>query len=88
MRAALKLVSTGEAALGIVYATDAVAEPGVKVVGTFPEDSHPPIVYPVGLTAESKNPDAAEFEKYLQSAKAKEIFEAQGFTFLAPVASN
>ena len=53
VRAALKLVSTGEAPLGIVYATDAAAEPGVKVVGVFPEDSHPPIVYPVGLTAES-----------------------------------
>lgn len=88
VRAALKLVSTGEAALGIVYATDAVAEPGVKVVGTFPEDSHAPIVYPVGLTAESKNADAEAFVKYLQSAKAKELFEAQGFTFLVPVASN
>jgi molybdate transport system substrate-binding protein len=88
VRAALKLVATGEAALGIVYATDAVAEPAVKVIGTFPEDSHPPIVYPVGLTAESKNADAGAFEKYLQSAKAKGLFEAQGFTFLAPVASN
>ena len=88
VRAALKLVSTGEAALGIVYQTDANAEPGVKVIGTFPEDTHPPIVYPVGLTAESKNADAAAFLKYLQSAKAKELFEAQGFTFLAPVASN
>ena len=63
-------MATGEAALGIVYATDAVAEPAVKVVGTFPEDTHPPIVYPVSLTAESKNADAAAFEKYLQSAKA------------------
>jgi molybdate transport system substrate-binding protein len=88
VRAALKLVATGEAALGIVYATDAVAEPAVKVIGTFPEDTHPPIVYPVSLTAESKNSDAAAFEKYLQSAKAKELFEAQGFTFLVPVASN
>jgi molybdate transport system substrate-binding protein len=88
VRAALKLVSTGEAPLGIVYATDAVAEPGVKVVGTFPEDSHPPVVYPLGLTAESKNPDAVAFAKYLQSAKAKAILEAQGFTFLVPVASN
>jgi molybdate transport system substrate-binding protein len=57
-------------------------------VGTFPEDSHPPIIYPVGLTAESKNADAAEFVKYLQSAKAKGLFEAQGFTFLVPAASN
>jgi molybdate transport system substrate-binding protein len=88
VRAALKLVATGEAVLGIVYATDAVAEPAVKVIGTFPEDTHPPIVYPVSLTAESKNADAAAFEKYLQSAKAKALFEAQGFTFLAPVASN
>ena len=88
VRAALKLVSMGEAALGIVYATDAASEPGVKILGTFPEDSHPPIVYPAGLTAASKNADAAEFLKYLQSAKAKELFEAQGFTYLAPMASN
>src|SRR5262245_24877831 len=84
VRAALKLVATGEAALGIVYATDAVAEPGVKVIGTFPEDTHPAIVYPIALTAESKNPDAASFLKYVQSAKAKGLLEAQGFTFLAP----
>ena len=38
VRAALVLVSRGEAPLGIVYRTDADAEPGVKVVGTFPED--------------------------------------------------
>src|SRR5262245_18119008 len=88
VRAALKLVSTGEAALGIVYQTDANAEPGVKVIGTFPEDSHPPIVYPVALTAASKNADAAEFVKFLQSAKARDLFEAQGFTFLVPAASN
>lgn len=88
VRAALKLVATGEAPLGIVYQTDATAEPGVKIVGIFPEDSHPPIVYPVGLTADSKSADAAAYVKYLQSAKAKELFEAQGFTMLAPVASN
>lgn len=88
VRAALKLVSTGEAPLGIVYQTDATAEPGVKVVGVFPEETHPPIVYPVGVTADSKSADAAAYVKYLQSAKAKELFEAQGFTMLAPVASN
>ena len=88
VRAALKLVSTGEAAAGIVYQTDAGAEPGVKIVDTFPEDSHPPIVYPVGLTAASKSQDAADFEKCLQSAKAKELFEKEGFTVLAPVVSN
>jgi molybdate transport system substrate-binding protein len=88
VRAALKFVSTGEAAAGIVYQTDAAAEPGVKVLGTFPEDTHPPIVYPVGLTAASKSQDAADFEKCMQTAKAKELFEKQGFTFLAPVVSN
>jgi molybdate transport system substrate-binding protein len=83
VRAALKLVATGEAALGIVYTTDAIAEPGVKVIGTFPEDSHPPIVYPVGVLAESKSSDAAAFVAYLLSAKAQELFKAQGFTYLA-----
>lgn len=88
VRAALKLVSSGESPAGIVYQTDANAESAVKVLGTFPEDTHPPIVYPVGLTAASTNADAAAFLKYMQSTKAKELFEAQGFAFLAPVASN
>jgi molybdate transport system substrate-binding protein len=83
VRAALKLVSTGEAALGIVYTTDAVAEPGVKVIGTFPEDSHPAIVYPVGELAASKSADAAAFIEFLQTPKAQELFKAQGFTYLA-----
>ncbi|AZO01558.1 molybdate ABC transporter substrate-binding protein [Mesorhizobium sp. M9A.F.Ca.ET.002.03.1.2] len=84
VRAALKLVSTGEAALGIVYATDAHAEPGVRVIGTFPEDSHPPIVYPVAQTADSKDKDTPAFVKCLQSAKAGALFKEQGFTVLTP----
>ncbi len=88
VRAALKLVATGEAPLGIVYQTDAVAEPGVKIVGAFPDDSHPPIIYPVALLAESKNSYTGAFLKCLQSAKARGLFEAQGFTVLAPVATN
>jgi molybdate transport system substrate-binding protein len=88
VRAALAFVSTGEAPLGIVYQTDAAAERKVKIVGTFPENSHPPIVYPVAETAEAKSADAAAFLKYLQTAKAKELFEAQGFTVLVPPASN
>lgn len=88
VRAALKLVATGEAALGIVYQTDANAEKGVKVIGTFPEDSHPPIIYPVAQTAGSKDAETPKFLKCLQTAKAKELFEGQGFTVLAPVASN
>lgn len=88
VRAALKLVSTGEAALGIVYQTDANAEPGVKVIGTFPADTHEPIVYPIGITAESKNADAEAFVKFVQSAKAKPLFEEQGFTILVAPVSN
>jgi molybdate transport system substrate-binding protein len=87
VRAALKLVATGEAALGIVYNTDAKAEPGVKVVGMFPKDSHPAIIYPVGLVAASKNADAAGFVAYLQGAKAQAIFKDQGFTVLVPAAN-
>ena len=84
VRAALKLVDLGEAPLGIVYATDAKADAAVKVVATFPTDSHAPIIYPAGIVAASKNADAAEFVKYLQSDKAKAIFEAQGFVVLKP----
>lgn len=82
VRAALKLVDSGEAELGIVYVTDAKADVSVKVVGTFPGDSHAPIIYPAGLVAASKNADAAEFLKYLQSDKAKAIFKGQGFIVL------
>lgn len=84
VRAALKLVAAGEAPLGIVYQTDATAEPDVKVIATFPEDSHAPIIYPAGLLAESKNDDAAKFLDYLKSAKARSLFEQQGFTVLVP----
>ncbi|MBZ9675916.1 molybdate ABC transporter substrate-binding protein [Mesorhizobium sp. ES1-1] len=84
VRAALKLVSTGEAALGIVYATDANADKTVKVVGTFPEASHPPIIYPVAQTADSKDKHAAALLKCLQTAKAGALFKEYGFTVLAP----
>lgn len=82
VRSALALVARGEAPLGIVYATDAVAEKGVKVVGTFPADSHPPIVYPVAILADSKNPAARDYLAYLHGTKARAAFEAQGFTVL------
>ncbi|MBV8537858.1 MAG: molybdate ABC transporter substrate-binding protein [Alphaproteobacteria bacterium] len=82
VRAALALVARGEAPYGIVYATDAASEPSVAVAGTFPESSHPPIVYPAALLKESSNPDAAAFLAYLESAKAKPLFEKQGFTVL------
>lgn len=82
VRATLLLVSRGEAPLGIVYATDAAADPNVKVLATFPEDSHPPIIYPVAVTKDSGNADAKAFLDYLRSAGAKPFFEKQGFTVL------
>jgi molybdate transport system substrate-binding protein len=88
VRAALLLVSRGEAPLGIVYRTDAAADPGVAVVGTFPADSHPPIVYPVAVTKESSHPGAAAFLDYLRSPAARPIFEKQGFTVLNRPASG
>ena len=84
VRAALAFVAHGEAPAGIVYATDAVAERTVKVIGTFPADSHPPIVYPVALTASSTNPDARAFLDFLQSDAAMSAYTAQGFTVLRP----
>jgi molybdate transport system substrate-binding protein len=84
VRAALAFVAQGEAPLGIVYQTDANAEPGVKVIAAFPADSHVPIVYPVALTASSKNPDAKAFLDYLASDKAKPAYEKQGFVFSPP----
>ena len=81
VRAALTLVTRGEAALGIVYSTDAKVEPGVKIVGTFPADSHPSIIYPVAATATAKA-QAADYLAFLRSSVAKTILEKYGFTFL------
>jgi molybdate transport system substrate-binding protein len=81
VRAALILVARGEAPLGIVYATDARVEPGVKVVGVFPESSHDPIIYPVAATVNAK-PDVAPYLAFLRSPAAKTIFESYGFTVL------
>jgi molybdate transport system substrate-binding protein len=82
VRAALVFVARGEAPLGIVYGTDAKSEPAVKVVGTFPEQSHPKIQYPIALLAGAK-PEARKLLDFLESAEAKPAFEAQGFTILA-----
>jgi molybdate transport system substrate-binding protein len=82
VRAALLLVARGEAKFGIVYGTDAKAEPKVKVIDTFPAASHDPIVYPIALTKESKTPDAVAFVAYMRSAEATKILVGQGFTIL------
>ena len=81
VRAALTLVARGEAALGIVYSTDARVEPGVRIVGTFPADSHPAIIYPVAATATAKT-EASDYLAFLRSAAAKAILEKYGFTYL------
>ena len=81
VRAALALVARGEAVLGIVYSTYAKVEPGVKIVGTFPADSHPAIIYPVAATATAK-PEAAAYLDFLRSSAAKTVLEKYGFIYL------
>ena len=81
VRAALAYVARGETTLGIVYNTDAQIEPRVHVVGTFPDDSHAPILYPVALTRDAK-PGAAGFEKYLESPAARAVFKKDGFVLV------
>jgi molybdate transport system substrate-binding protein len=78
VRAALKLVALGEAALGVVYASDAIAEPAVAVIGTFPADSHTPITYPGALTVAAAE-EALAFLDHLSSPAAQEVFRANGF---------
>jgi molybdate transport system substrate-binding protein len=82
VRAALELVSHREAPLGIVYQTDAVADQGVDIVGTFPAPSHPPIIYPLAVTAASTNPAAKSYLAFLQSDAVKPALGLQGFALL------
>lgn len=82
VRAALALVDRGEAPLGIVYSTDAKADDGVRVVATFPADSHPPVVYPIARLVTSKGDEAARILSFLGGDAASRIFEAQGFTLV------
>jgi|SRR5215831_4813152 len=78
VRAAMVLVERGEAPLGIVYKTDAAVDPKVRVVGTFPENTHPPIIYPIAVVANAK-PAAAGFMEWLTKPGAGEIFKKYGF---------
>jgi molybdate transport system substrate-binding protein len=81
VRAALLFVSRGEAPLGIVYETDAKADPKVRIVAAFPADSHPAIVYPFAVAVGARQAEAAgRLLTYLQSPQARSAFEAQGFT--------
>ncbi|HLN24169.1 MAG TPA: molybdate ABC transporter substrate-binding protein [Patescibacteria group bacterium] len=79
VRAALAFVERGECPLGIVYTTDAAIDPKVRVVSIFPEDSHPPIIYPAALVAGQETPAAREFFEYLQTPAVKDVFRKYGF---------
>jgi molybdate transport system substrate-binding protein len=78
VRGALNFVARGEAPLGIVYDTDAMVEPGVKIIGLFPDDSHPPILYPAALL-KGATPAAEAFLRFAEGPEGKAIFEKYGF---------
>ncbi|MXP24539.1 molybdate ABC transporter substrate-binding protein [Altererythrobacter indicus] len=80
VRAALALVERGQAPLGIVYATDAAASDKVRILATFPDNSHPAIIYPAAILATSNNPDAEGFLDYLASERGQSLFKRFGFT--------
>ncbi|RPH21815.1 molybdate ABC transporter substrate-binding protein [Buttiauxella warmboldiae] len=80
VRGALALVERGEAPLGIVYGSDAVASKGVKVVGTFPEGSHQKVAYPLAIVKGRDNPTVSAFYRWLQGPEAAAIFQRYGFT--------
>ncbi len=81
VRAALRFVERGEAPYGIVYATDAAADPGVRIAGIFPANTVPPIIYPMAAVA-GASPAALKFIAFLRSPAARPWFEKQGFTML------
>lgn len=80
VRAALALVSRGEAPFGIVYRTDALADKGVRIVDTFPESTHDAIVYPAAIVASSQSTAASALLNDLRSPRAAAIWERHGFT--------
>ena len=83
VRAALMLVSRHEAPVGIVYATDAAVDPGVAVAGTFPADSHPPIIYPFAVATAGDTPEARKLLDFLAGPEASAVFAKRGFKLLA-----
>jgi molybdate transport system substrate-binding protein len=82
VRGALLFVARGETPLGVVYDTDAKVEPKVRIVGRFPDWSHPPIVYPAALVAHAASPDAAGFLAFLSGPQATAVFRKYGFIVL------
>lgn len=84
VRAALALVERGEAPLGIVYASDAQASPGVKIVGVFPPDSYPPITYPFAIVAGRDTPAVRRFFEKITAGSAAQVYERFGFVWRGP----
>lgn len=82
VRATLAFVARGETPVGIVYETDAKVEPRVKIVGVFPDGSHPPVVYPVAATSATANAASLRYLDFLRTGAAKAIFDKYGFSFL------
>jgi len=82
VRATLAFVARDETPIGIVYETDAKVEPRVKVIGAFPDNSYPPVTYPVAATATTTKQSVSQYLHFLRSPAAKAIFEKYGFSFL------
>jgi molybdate transport system substrate-binding protein len=80
VRAALRFVELGEAPAGIVYATDAAVSKGVSIAGTFPANSHDPVVYPFAVVKTGDNPEARALMSFLEGPAAREMFVRRGFT--------
>ena len=82
VRATLAFVTRGETPIGIVYETDAKIEPKVKTIGVFPDNSYPPVTYPVAATADTRRPGVGQYFSFLRTLPAKAIFERYGFSYL------
>jgi len=82
VRATLAFVARDETPIGIVYETDAKVEPRVKVIGAFPDNSYPPVTYPVAATTTTTKQSVSQYLHFLRSPAAKAIFEKYGFSFL------
>ncbi len=80
VRAALMLVARGETPLGIVYRTDTLDEPAVQIIATFPDITHPPILYPAARVSASAHPAGGAFLAYLRSEEGAAVFSSHGFT--------
>jgi molybdate transport system substrate-binding protein len=82
VRATLAFVARDETPIGIVYETDAKVEPKVKIIGVIPDNSYPPVTYPVAATAASKSEQTQRYLSFLRTSTAKAIFERYGFSYL------